>query len=76
MATSGFFISFFLFIAVNYVFPPSNIGLVDDTDVFGAFTEDECRRMGIAPHPAPSATFTSAEDSVEKIHIVSDGEKA
>lgn len=73
---SGFSISFILFIAVNYLFPPSNIGMVDDMDVFGAFTENECRRMGLAPHPVTSTISASVEDSVEKLPIDSVEKKA
>ncbi|KAF8996094.1 hypothetical protein BDZ89DRAFT_1084353 [Hymenopellis radicata] len=69
----GFFISFFLFILVNYIFPPSNLGDVDDTDVFGAFTEDECRRMGIASQA--DGALTSEDSSVEKLPIDAVGAK-
>ncbi len=69
----GFFISFFLFILVNYIFPPSNLGDMDDTDVFGALTGDECRRMGVAPRA--DGALSLEDSSVEKLPIEVAGAK-
>uniref|UniRef100_A0A0W0EXM5 Uncharacterized protein n=1 Tax=Moniliophthora roreri TaxID=221103 RepID=A0A0W0EXM5_MONRR len=41
--------SFLSSYVVNFIFPPSNVEQVNDTDVFGTFTTDEARRMCMAP---------------------------
>ena len=51
------------------IFPPSNVGQIDDTDVFGTFTPDEARCMGVtAVHSDENAP---AAGSNEKVGVVS-----
>lgn len=45
----GFFISATVFYALNRVFPVSDMGQIDDTDIYGTFTLAEARRAGVAP---------------------------
>lgn len=45
----GFFISATVFYALNRVFPVSDMGQIDDTDIYGTFTQAEARRAGVAP---------------------------
>lgn len=45
----GFAIGFCCYWVVNKVFPPPGLGLVDEYDYFGTFTEDEARKMGVVP---------------------------
>ncbi len=46
---------------------------MDDTDVFGALTDDECRRMGVAPQA--DGALSSEDSSVEKLPIEVAGAK-
>ncbi|EIM83707.1 uncharacterized protein STEHIDRAFT_140792 [Stereum hirsutum FP-91666 SS1] len=61
----GFFISFILFYTLNVLFPPPGLGASDDTDIFGAFSRAECRKLGIAPNPdsAPESSEGGSEGS-------------
>ncbi|EWG41229.1 hypothetical protein FVEG_03375 [Fusarium verticillioides 7600] len=43
----GFAISFTVHYAINRVFPPTGLGLVDDMDYFGSFTEAEALKLGM-----------------------------
>ncbi|RKK94995.1 hypothetical protein BFJ68_g14979 [Fusarium oxysporum] len=43
----GFAISFAAHYAINRVFPPPGLGLVDDMDYFGSFTEAEAIKLGM-----------------------------
>ncbi|KAL0577979.1 hypothetical protein V5O48_004017 [Marasmius crinis-equi] len=63
----GFFISFILFYAVNRIFPPTNVGQIDDTDTFGAFTPEEAKRLGVAPSESPSRVTAESGSLDEKL---------
>lgn len=43
----GFTISFVAHYALNRLFPPPGLGLVDDMDYFGSFTEAEATKLGM-----------------------------
>ncbi len=60
----GFGISFILFYIVNTIFPPGNLGEIDEADYFGTFTPAEARKLGIVPHVTGSVVSDTA--SVEK----------
>ncbi|KAK0449149.1 permease for cytosine/purines, uracil, thiamine, allantoin-domain-containing protein [Armillaria borealis] len=60
----GFGISFILFYIVNTIFPPGNLGEIDEADYFGTFTLAEARKLGIVPHATGSVVSVTA--SVEK----------
>ncbi|KAF9266461.1 hypothetical protein L218DRAFT_857919 [Marasmius fiardii PR-910] len=68
----GFFISFILFYVVNWIFPPDNLNQIDETDIFGAFTVDEAKLMGVTPAPLAEA---SSVDLAEKIGLDVDVER-
>ncbi|KAI0031376.1 permease for cytosine/purines, uracil, thiamine, allantoin-domain-containing protein [Vararia minispora EC-137] len=68
----GFLIAFAIFILLNVLFPPSNLSVVDDTDVYGTFTPDEARRMGLAAASSSASVVDekgSDGTSVEKIPV-------
>ena len=45
----GFFISFTLFYVANRIFPIRNPGEIDSTDIYGTFTAEEARKLGVVP---------------------------
>lgn len=45
----GFFISFTLFWMVNRIFPIPNPGEIDGADMYGTFTIEEARKLGVIP---------------------------
>ncbi|VVT56720.1 uncharacterized protein SAPINGB_P005232 [Magnusiomyces paraingens] len=48
----GYFVAFFAHWGISKVFPPSGIGEHDALDVFGTFTEEEARALGVQPLPS------------------------
>jgi NCS1 family nucleobase:cation symporter-1 len=56
----GFAISFLVYYALNAAFPPPGLGEVDSHDIFGTFTDEEGRALGISTTPST--------ENVEKIH--------
>lgn len=45
----GFAISFVVHYAINKIWPPPGLGLMDDTDEYGTFTANEAAKIGIHP---------------------------
>lgn len=45
----GFAISFTVHYVLNQIWPPADLGIVDDADYFGTFEPDEALRLGISP---------------------------
>ncbi len=52
---------------MNVVFPVAGAGDIDAVDVFGTFTPEEARRLGVIPLSFVSSDVDS--DSVEKVPI-------
>ena len=46
---SGFSISAILFYALNMLFPPPHLGEFDEIDLFGTFTPEEAKYIGVVP---------------------------
>jgi hypothetical protein len=56
----GFFISAAVFYGLNVIFPVANMDQMDAVDVYGTFTLNEARRIGVAPlEENPSSLGTS-----------------
>lgn len=45
----GFAISFTVHYVLNRIWPPTGLGMVDDTDLFDTFEPEEAMRLGISP---------------------------
>ena len=45
----GFFVSAVSFIAICKIWPPPELGVMDATDIFGAFTREEALKLGMEP---------------------------
>lgn len=58
---AGFVLSGLVYYVVNRIFPPVGLGIVDDLDSFGTFTEEEALRMGVK-----SRSNTSSKDQVDR----------
>ncbi|THH15147.1 hypothetical protein EW146_g5285 [Bondarzewia mesenterica] len=65
----GFSISFIIFIALNFLFPVAGLGEIDDVDYFGAFTDKECKRLGIAPLSPSAASDSTSEEKVQVVNV-------
>jgi NCS1 family nucleobase:cation symporter-1 len=59
----GFVISATIFYGLNTFFPPEGLGEIDEFDMFGTFTEDEARRLGMAP-----STIISVDSTGKKMY--------
>lgn len=46
----GFAISFLVHIGLNRIWPVKGLGEIDEEDYYGTFTEEEARKMGMAPY--------------------------
>jgi hypothetical protein len=70
---TGFAISFALFWLMNIIFPV-RVGLyeVDETDVYGTFTNAECEKRGIISQDLTHGMDPAAEKSgaVEQVAVV------
>jgi nucleobase:cation symporter-1, NCS1 family len=47
LSHSGFFSSFVTFCTLNVLFPVPGCGDTDEIDIYGTFTEEEARKMGV-----------------------------
>lgn len=45
----GFAISFTVHYVLNRIWPPTGLGMIDDTDYFGTFEPEEAMRLGVSP---------------------------
>lgn len=45
----GFVVSAGVHVALNIVFPPKGLGVIDEVDEFETFTLDECQKLGVLP---------------------------
>jgi NCS1 family nucleobase:cation symporter-1 len=45
----GFVVSSSIYVALNFLFPPAGLGVVDEVDEFGTFTLDEGQKLGVLP---------------------------
>jgi NCS1 family nucleobase:cation symporter-1 len=61
----GFFISAAVFYGLNVIFPVANMDQMDAVDVYGTFTLNEARRIGVAPlEENPSSLGTSIKTEI------------
>jgi NCS1 family nucleobase:cation symporter-1 len=62
----GFFISAVVFYALNVAFPPKDaMSQYDEFDIYGTFTSNEARRVGVVPND---------DDGLGEEHVVVHGQ--
>jgi NCS1 family nucleobase:cation symporter-1 len=47
----GFALGFVVHYVLNYFFPVPGLGLIDEEDIYGTFSVEEAKNLGVIPHP-------------------------
>jgi nucleobase:cation symporter-1, NCS1 family len=65
----GFVVSFLTHWSVNTVLPPAGLGEKDEDDIYGTFTVEEARRLGIAGVLPQDNEDEGTDEKVPSSHV-------
>lgn len=72
----GFFVSALSFTVISKIWPPEELGAIDATDMFGAFTREELLLLGMEPLSEDGSTVKELTDPSEGPMEIHTEEKA